>query len=84
MILEHDGLDKLWEEDVNWSTLHPYNTLNHEASNEDEDTVPDYNYTPILHSDPDVNFEPVYVDSLIENSDISNQRKLELNSFVIY
>lgn len=76
MILAHDGLDKLWEEDVNWSTLNPHN--NNGDSNDNEDTVEDYNYTPILHDDE--NFKPVYVDSLIEGLDVSIQRKLEFKT----
>jgi len=49
MILRYDGLDSLWESDVNWTTLNP-DPLNEDVAEEDEADRVDQ-YLPV-HFDP--------------------------------
>ena len=48
MILEYDGLDRLWEEDVNWSKINPDNEEEGEEEGEEEEQI---YYTPVIHND---------------------------------
>jgi hypothetical protein len=61
MILTYDGLDVLWENDVNWGTLNP-------ADGDEVDIEePTDSYSPVLHDDN--NFTPTYVHDLIPIGD---------------
>ena len=62
MILTHDGLDTLWEDDVNWKTINPRGEDVAEPENEDDDN--DEIYAPIFHDGND-NFEPTFVEALL-------------------
>jgi hypothetical protein len=55
-ILRHDGLDKLWESDVNWKTLNP-------NGNEDEDDVEEDDDI-LIHADEEY-FIPTYHDYFV-------------------
>jgi hypothetical protein len=65
IILRDDGLDKLWEDKVNWETLNP-DKENDDAS-DDFDPVVDEFYTPVYHGD---DFVPAYVHELIPAADV--------------
>ena len=68
--LRHDGLDKLWEDDVNWKTLNP--------NGEDDEFEPQDDlewFQSQLHEN--VDFVPTYVDDLIDTPDPSETDKFK-------
>lgn len=66
LILSHDGLDTLWEDDVNWKYVNPdFEGEEFDHAPEDEDEV---RYTPTLHQ-PD-HFVPVLVGDLLQDHQI--------------
>ena len=62
--MEHDGLDRLWEENVNWRKIDPMG----EADTLTEDEVAADDYRPVLHDE--LNFHPVNVHDLIGDEDL--------------
>ncbi len=60
MILKFDGLDRLWEADVNWERLNP----NSDDDEDDEDEPADETFLNITVHDPST-FVPTYVEDLI-------------------
>jgi len=63
MIRQHDGLDRLWEADVNWKTLNPQDDEgDEEPSYSDGEQDPYYTTTV----DPSEDFVPTYVHDLLE------------------
>jgi DDE superfamily endonuclease len=67
LILSHDGLDTLWESDVNWKTLNP----NGNEDDDDEDLEDDVFY----HPSEEEAFVPLYFD------DSSPQGSTESDNF---
>jgi hypothetical protein len=61
MILRYDGLDVLWEKDVNWDRIDP-------NGNDDDDDVVDWVYLPTFH-DPAA-FVPTYTADTIAPADV--------------
>lgn len=67
MILESDGLDRLWEDGVNWDTLNPVVDDN-DSDNESNDSANNNNDNEVMYTvtqhNPDT-FRPIYADALI-------------------
>ena len=53
MILRYNGLDRLWEDEINWNNLDP----NGNDNNDDADAHDEY--VPVIHSE--ATFVPTYV-----------------------
>ena len=70
MILQFDGLDRLWEANVNWGSINPTNN----AQNNNEINVGN-DYNPIIHNHD--TFVPTYVHDLIPESDIHSYESIE-------
>ena len=66
MILQYDGLDNAWEDDINWKTLNPNDNCDDIGSDsEDEDNGYNMKYSPTEHDDNEP-FEPITIGSLID------------------
>ena len=76
MILEHDGLDRLWEDGANWEALNPNNDIIDETNT----IISDYIYSFTVH-DPDT-FIPVYAHDLIPENEIHSYDNNENNESV--
>jgi hypothetical protein len=63
MILSHDGLDRLWEDEASW------NRCDREEENEEEDDDDEQIYIPVVH-DP-LTFQPLYIHDLISLNDVA-------------
>jgi hypothetical protein len=85
MILEFDGLDSLWEDNVNWDTLNPQQDEEYdEDGNIDE--INECIYTPVQHN-PNT-FTPLYAGDLIPLNEIhaydsENNEKLQHDTLKI-
>ena len=70
MILKFDGLDTLWEDNINWNTLNPVGGDNeHENNSEEEDNEEDNSIYVATHHDEN-SFVPVFAHNLIDSSDV--------------
>jgi hypothetical protein len=79
MILTHDGLDTLWEQDVNWRTVNPRGEDVADPENEyDHDGEI---YTPTFHDEND-NFEPTFVEALLPPHSDERDQFLYLRSLL--
>ena len=70
MILDHDGLDRLWEDNVNWKTLSP-NDDDEDVNDSDNDYDTDIetqSYGPVEQENNIL--EPITVGSLVDPDDI--------------
>lgn len=71
LILQFDGLDILWESDINWKIVHPVD-VNQEDEDENQSEVElmfqDPSYDVTIHNED--NFVPLFVHDLLEIGDI--------------
>ena len=65
MILEFDGLDRLWEDGVNWATINPLVEGNYNIVN---NNINDNEYIPTQHDED--NFAPTFVHDLIPANEV--------------
>jgi hypothetical protein len=63
LILRHDGLDKLWESNINWDKVDP-------NGDGDEDDIDDFDYNPTFHDEGDI--MPPEVAATIAPGDITD------------